>query len=112
MNRLEFIGQTYQGKPVSIDDIINFFDHTMAAYELIGSMQPLHIDGNIDNTYPSLRLQIESPNQSELQKVVNYINNIMNNHTNIYGKYFIIEASIQGNSVDLFVREDYNKSSY
>lgn len=35
MDRMTFIGQANQGKPLSVDDIIRFFDHTMAAYEVV-----------------------------------------------------------------------------
>ena len=41
MNRLEFIGQTHQGTLVSVDDIVRFFDHMMAAYEIIGNVEEI-----------------------------------------------------------------------
>lgn len=105
MNRLEFIGQTHQGKPVSLEDIVRFFDHTMAAYELVSGIENLHVSGDMNMINSSLRLQIESPNLAKLQEVVDYINTRINNNTYIYGKSFKVEASIHGNSVDLFVCE-------
>lgn len=106
MNRLEFIGQTHQGKFVSLEDIVRFFDHTMAAYEIVGNIENLQVSGNINTVYPSLQLKIESPNLSKLQESVQFINTNLKNKAYVYGKAFRIEASIDGNFVDLFVCED------
>lgn len=107
MNRFEFIGQTHQGKLVSIDEVIQYFDHAMAAYGLVGNVDDIHVSGNTDNIHSSLNLKIESPNPAKLQEVVAYINDTIHNHTNLYGKTFQIGAAISGNSIDLFVREEY-----
>lgn len=107
MNRVQFIGQTHQGTLVSIDDIINFFDHSMAAYELIGDVENASIHGTPDIAHSSLRIKVESPNLSKLQDVVAYINNTLHNKKDIYGKSFEVEACINGSCVDLFVRENY-----
>lgn len=108
MNRIDFIGQTHQGTLVSIDDIIRFFDHTMAAYEILGDVESASVHGSTDNAHSSLTINIESPNLSELQDVVAYINNTIHNRKDIYGKSFRVEADIHGTSVDLFVRESIN----
>ena len=107
MNRLEFIGQTHQGTLVSVDDIIRFFDHMMAAYEIVGDVEGAIVHGGTtDNLHSSLSLKVESPNLSRLLDVVAYINNTIHNRKEIYGKSFKVEASIDGPSVVLFVREN------
>lgn len=107
MNRLEFIGQTHQGTLVSVDDIVRFFDHMMAAYEIVGDVEGATVyGGTTDNLHSSLSLKVESPNLSRLLDVVAYINNTIHNRKEIYGKSFKVEASIDGPSVVLFVREN------
>lgn len=107
MNRLEFIGQTHQGTLVSVDDIVRFFDHMMAAYEIVGDVEGATVHGGAtDNLHSSLSLKVESPNLSRLLDVVAYINNTIHNRKEIYGKSFKVEASIDGPSVVLFVCEN------
>lgn len=106
MNRLEFIGQTRQGTLVSVDDIVRFFDHMMAAYEIVGDVEGATISGATDNLHSSLSIKVESPNVPKLLEVVAYINNTIHNKKDIYGKSFKVEASIDGASVILFVREN------
>ena len=105
MNRLTFIGQTYQGTMVSVDDVIKFFDHTMAAYELVESIDDLQVHGITDPLHSSLTIQVESPNLAKLHEVVAYINETIHNRKDVYGKSFVVEAAINGSLVDLFVRE-------
>ena len=107
MNRLEFIGQTHQGTLVSVDDIVRFFDHMMAAYEIIGNVEGATVHGSTtDALHSSLSIKVESPNMSKLLAVVAYINDTIHNRKDIYGKSFEVEATIDGTSVVLFVREN------
>lgn len=108
MNRLEFIGQTRQGTLVSIDDIVRFFDHIMAAYEIVGDVEGATIRGTTDNLHSSLNIKVESPDIPKLLSVVTYINNTIHNRKEIYGKSFKVEAAINDASVVLFVREISN----
>ena len=106
MNRLEFIGQTHQGTLVSVDDIVRFFDHMMAIYEIVGDVEGATVrSGATDTLHSSLSIKVESPNMSRLMDVVAYINNTIHNRKEIYGKSFMVEAVIDGTSVVLFVRE-------
>lgn len=106
MNRLEFIGQTHQGTLVSVDDIVRFFDHMMAIYEIVGDVEGATVrSGATDTLHSSLSIKVESPNMSRLMDVVAYINNTIHNRKEIYGKSFMVEAMIDGTSVVLFVRE-------
>ena len=107
MNRLEFIGQTHQGTLVSVDDIVRFFDHMMAAYEIVGDVEGATVcNGNTDSLHSSLSIKVESPNMPRLMDVVAYINDTIHNQKEIYGKSFKVEAAIDGTSVVLYVREN------
>lgn len=106
MNRIEFIGQTHQGSIVSIDDIVRFFDHTIAAYEIVSDIDNASVHGCTDNVNSSLKIQIDSSDTAKLQGLVSYINETIHNKKSIYGKSFNINATLEGNSVELFVREN------
>lgn len=106
MNRVNFIGQTYQGTMVSVDDIVRYFDNTMAAYEVVGDIDDISVHGSTDDFHSSLKLKIESPNLAKLQEVVQYINDTLHNRQRVYGKSFIVDCSVDGSSVDMFVREE------
>lgn len=106
MNRLEFIGQTRHGTFVSVDDIVRFFDHMMAVYEIVGDVEDATVRGTTDSINSSLSIKVESPNMPKLMEVVSYINNTIHNRKDIYGKSFKVDASIDGTGVVLFVREN------
>ena len=106
MNRCEFIGQTHNG-PISSDDVISFFDHTMAAYDIFKDIQDANIHSIQDMVHSSLRLQVESSNIPELESVVNYVNNEIHNRKNMYDRNFKLEATIDGNIVSISIREEF-----
>lgn len=106
MDRMTFIGQTSQGAPISVDDVIRYFDHTMAAYEVVQGVNDISVVGRVpDDIHSLLKLQIHSPHMSELDDVVSYINNTLNNKKDLYGKSFYISASVQGTCVELSVNQ-------
>lgn len=106
MDRLQFIGQTHKDQHVSADDIVNFFDHTMAAYELVHNVDDVMVCGNTDILHSSLKLKVESPYLSELEEVVNYINNTLHNRKYLYDRTFNVDAKVEGSYVELFVRAE------
>lgn len=106
MNRLEFIGQTHQGTLVSVDDIVRFFDHMMATYEIVRDVEGASVSNPLtDVLSSSLSIKVESSNMDKLLEVVAYINNTIHNRKDIYGKSFAVEAVANDTSVDLYVRE-------
>ena len=59
MNRIEFIGQTYSGEDkLPLDHIINFFDHIMAAYTVIGNVNGIEMYGTTDISQSLLKFII------------------------------------------------------
>lgn len=107
MNRIQFIGLTYAGNQVSIDDIVKFFDHTIVAYEIVGDVNPTMVHGSTDDLHSSLKLEIQAPDTSKLHDVVTYINDTIHHHKNIYGKNFTVDAKSDGeNCIELFVRNN------
>ena len=107
MDRMTFIGQTNQSKPLSVDDIVHYFDHTMAAYEVVQGVDDMRVIGTPDNLHSSLKLQIQSPHSSELDDVVNYINDTLHNRKDLYGRSFYISAAVQDSCIELSVNEEY-----
>ena len=107
MDRMQFIGQTHQGVSISsVDDIINFFDHTIAAYEIVGDVEDANVHGITDNLHSSLRIQVQSPHQSELDSIVSYINNILHNRKSVYGRTFKVDALQDGQYIELYINEE------
>ena len=106
MDRMTFIGQSNQGNPLSADDIIKYFDHAMAAYEVVQGVDDMSVISTPDDHHSSLKLIIRSPYILELNDVVNYINNSLQNKKDIYGKSFYIAAIIHDDDVELSVQEN------
>ena len=106
MNRIEFIGQTYSGEDkLPLDHIINFFDHIMAAYTVIGNVNGIEMYGTTDISQSLLKFIIKSTDSSILQGIASYINNNLHNNIRIYERSFTINASIDGDTINLFVRK-------
>ena len=95
MNMPDFIGQTYQASVYPIDDILRFFDHSMAIYDIIKSYNVTGVYGITDNNHYSLQMQI----------MVNYINCTIHNRKDMYGKTFQVNAQSIGTCASLSVQE-------
>lgn len=103
MDRLQFIGSIDHGNFVSSEDaIIQFFDHTMAAYDLIGQY-----NDDIDVVKSSIEsplcmrftISFLSPDQAlcMIDKIINYFHN----HIEIYGKTFHITPNVNGSTIGI-----------
>ena len=106
MNRCEFLGQTHNG-PITSDDIISFFDHNMAAYDILKDIKESNITTIQDLVHSSLKIQVESSNIPELESVVDYVNNEIHNRKNMYDRNFKLEANVEGNVCTLSIREEF-----
>ena len=105
-NRIEFIGHIYKDSIASMDNIVKFFDHTIAAYEVIGDTDVSSMCGYPDNIGSLLKIKIVSPDITKLQYLENVINTGLHNHTSVYGKSFNISIATEGNCAILSVREN------
>ena len=105
MNIPEFIGQTYKASTYPIDDILRFFDHSMAIYDIVKQYNVTGVCGITDSNHYMLQMQIMTSNPSYLANIVNYINYDIHNRKNIYGKVFRIDAQSMGNCANLYVQE-------
>lgn len=104
MNRLEFICQIHRGRIISVDNIIRFFDHTMAAYNIIGDIKSITINNLIEEKQNSLiRINANIDNQDELNTVVHKVNKDLNNCCEIYNKEFNLNIDINSPAVELTV---------
>lgn len=106
MDRIDFIGQIYGRQALSIDDVVKFFDHSMAAYEVLQPLQPTSLDSITDKLQSLMIIKTYCPDQSKLVSIEGYVNNVIHNKKNLYGKTFYINTNINGPSVELSVQEE------
>lgn len=105
MNMPEFVEQTYQASAYPIDDILRFFDHSMAVYDIIKGYNITGVYGITDINHYSLQMQIMAANPSDLDSMVNYINSTIHNRKDMYGKVFQVNAQSVGSYASLSVQE-------
>ena len=106
MDRIDFIGQIYGRQTLSsIDDVVEFFDHSMAAYEVLQPIKTMSMDSITDKLQSLMIIKIECPDQSKLGSIEGYVNNVIHNQKNLYGKTFYINTNVVGPSVELSVQE-------
>jgi len=108
MDRLEFIGSIDHGDFVSSQDaIIQFFDHTMAAYNLIGECRDIEVLSNINSSISmTFKIIFTQPIQSET--MANKITTDFANKMNLYGKLFNINPTVSGNILDIQILHKNN----
>ena len=104
MNRLQFLGQAHSRRPISLDDIVTYFDHTMAAYDVLGNTSSTIQYTETDGFGYSMKFKATFLNTSDLSGVVDYVNNILNNRKKIYDREFDINANIENSCIELNVR--------
>lgn len=102
MDRLQFIGSIDHGCFVNSQDaIIQFFDHTMAAYDLIGKCNN---DIDITSTIESplcMTFTISFNSQNQALNMATKIKNDFQNKLEIYGKMFQIIHTVSGNNLGI-----------
>jgi hypothetical protein len=102
MDRLQFIGSIDHGNFVtSPDTIIQFFDHTMAAYDLIGQCND---DIDVKSTIESslcMNFTISFISSDQALRMVDKIMNYFHNRIELYGKRFLITPNANGNIVGI-----------
>lgn len=104
MDRVQFIGQTRKGHMISNDELIVFYDHIMCAYDILGAMNNISSDG-VNDMESSLKIKAITPNTSEIDNIVQYVENILYNEKEVYGKTFHIDAYSHDSFVELNVRQ-------
>ena len=107
MNRLSFIGQIICIDPVvAMHDIVSFFDHAMVMYEALGEDTPNIVEKYTDNYQSLMILNLQYSDQSKLDNLEGYVNNIIHNHKNLYGKSFNINTDVNGPCIKLSVQQE------
>lgn len=104
MNRLQFLGQAHSRQPISLDNIVTYFDHTMAAYDVLGNICSSIQYTETDEFGYSMKIKATCLNISEMDSVVDYVNNILNNRKKIYDREFNINANVENSCIELDVR--------
>ena len=105
MNMPEFIGQTYQASTYPIDDLLRFFDHSMAVYDIIKQYNVTDVCGNTDSNHYTLQMRVMTSNPSDLDNMVSYINSVIHNRKDMYGKVFRVDVQSVGMYANLSVQE-------
>lgn len=102
MDRLQFIGSIDHGCFINSQDaIIQFFDHTMAAYDLIGKCNDdITIKSNIESPL-CMTFTISFISQNQALDMVNRISNHFNNKLELYGKLFNVVPTVDGNKLGI-----------
>ena len=111
MDRIQFIGQTHQGAIELLSDTIQYFDHTMAAYDVVECVDDLSVNRVPDNNCYLLKIKVTSPNGSDLDNMVNYVNNDLHNQIEKYDRTFNVNAIRNSDSVELSISEKVPNTS-
>lgn len=107
MNMPEFIEQTYQASIYPVDDILRFFDQSMAIYDIVKGYNVDDVCGNTGINHYSLQIQIGKFNRSELDNLTYHINNEMHNYTNMYGKTFQVNMMPIDQYANMSIQESH-----
>lgn len=101
MDRLQFIGSIDQGNFVSSQDaIIQFFDHTMAAYNLVGQYNGITVCSQIDSPF-CMTFKILFKAEDQAVRMADHIMNDLHNRMDLYGKIFNLHSCIMGNTLGI-----------
>lgn len=99
MDRLQFLGSIDHGGFVSSDqNIIQFFDHTMAAYNLVGNINDIEVMSNIDSPL-SMTFSVSFYTQDQAIRMMERL--AMKNGIDLYGKRFMIHAARNNNTLGI-----------
>lgn len=100
MDRVQFVESIHD--EISPDEIVQFFDHTMALYNLVGKSENIEISGNVENSI-SISFSIKFQDGSQALSMQNKIHTIYNNSIAIYGRMFQINDRIESNTLNLLL---------
>lgn len=92
MNRAQFMNTIDRKDPISIDTIVNFFDHTMVMYDIIGELNDVSVSSQIISPVGvAFNLKFSNVNQANI--VYSKVTGDLQNKISIYGKMFNIQTS-------------------
>ncbi len=103
MDRLEFLTSISQGDNTAVM-ILNYFDHIMAAYNIVGGCKKLLPLGN--GVSPTCFLvNIELSNANEAALIDGKIKNELHNRIDIYGKIFMIKSTVTSATLGMMIEQ-------
>lgn len=102
MDRLKFIESMNGGGFVSSDaqNIIQYFDHIMAAYDVIGSYDDIKVNGTI-NSPLCMTFNIVLGGHDQVLFILNHIERDLA----LYGKLFSITPSANKNNLSIQIQQ-------
>ncbi|WP_301204404.1 hypothetical protein [Bacteroides acidifaciens] len=103
MDRLEFLTSINQGDNTAVM-ILNYFDHIMAAYNIVSGCKKLLPLGN-GVSAACFIMNIELSNANEAAFIDSKIKNELHNRIDIYGKIFTIKSSISDATLCMMIEQ-------
>lgn len=102
MDRVEFV-KSMNDSNISSDDIVRFFDHTMALYNLVGTSEIIEITRDIElpNSISAISFYIKFSNNDQAITMRDTIHNTYNSSVAIYGRNFQITDVLMDNVLRL-----------
>lgn len=95
MDRLQFLGSINQGNFVmSQDNVIQFFDHTMAVYNLVGNYNITDVMSTIESPF-CMTFNVSCYNPTQVSSMMEQL--AIQRGMDLYGKHFQIHSSLNGN---------------
>lgn len=106
MDRLQFISNTFHDdQMLTLNDIISFFDHTMVAYNVLGTFKKISLYGITDYSHSSIRVKIVDLDTRDMVELEAFINNVLHNHMEIYDHVFNIYLN-SNEEYELYIQKE------
>lgn len=105
MDRLQFIGSIDQGNFMSNPNAMHFFDHIMAAYNIVG-MYPAHVVRSTPMVDPKeISLSVDFINADCARSAYAKVTNELHNRMDLYGKIFSIQPVLNNNTLGILIHQ-------
>lgn len=102
MDRVQFIGAAVDPDMISSNTIVQYFDHTMAAYNIVGSCSNIFISSSVNS---SLCMTFDVIFEDSTQAETMYIRLLKNNRIEIYGKVFNVQSHLNDKKISLRINQ-------
>lgn len=99
MDRYQFV-QSMNKNDISPETIVQFFDHTMALYDLVGKSENIEVSRNVEASL-AISFSIRFQNSDQALMMQNTIRNKYSNTVAIYGRVFHVTDVLSDNMLNL-----------
>lgn len=105
MDRLQFIESIDQGAFVSSPNAMHFFDHAMAAYNIVGGFPGVVVRSMFMADPKDISLNIEFLSSEYAQSAYAKITNELHNRMDLYGKIFSFQSVVDNNVLGILIHQ-------